>query len=353
MFILGKITNRYVINALSILIIGMIGMTDYYTGSEFSFSIFYLLPIAGLALYQNTRYVSLLFNSLIASLVWFIAEYHSREYSHIFFPFWNAFMRFVIFYSFGLLLLYLKKKQFNLMAANRNLKTLNEEKNRIIGTAAHDLRNSIGGIYSYSGIILDEHQRSLPADVVEAIGYLHSVSKSTLDALTDLLDISKIESGKVELNKERYNYIEFIKHHITLYKLIANNKNIRIHLSVFTDDFRFMFDKNYLGEVIDNLLSNAVKYSDPDSEVTVRVSLKDDHHVLTEVIDRGRGIQENEQKKLFGYYQTTSTQPTAGETSTGLGLAIAKKIITLHQGEIGLRSIPDQGSTFFYTLPVE
>ncbi|MFO7368920.1 MAG: HAMP domain-containing sensor histidine kinase [Bacteroidales bacterium] len=353
MFTIGKITNRYVINASSFLMIGLIGMIDYYTGPEFSFSIFYILPIAGLAIYRNTRHVSLLINSLFASAVWFMAEYYSRDYSHIVFPLWNAFMRFVIFFSFGLLLLYLKIKQFNLLAANINLTTLNEEKNLIIGTAAHDLRNSVGGIYSYSRIILDEHKHNLPPDVVEAIEYLHSVSSSTLDALTELLDISKIESGKVLLSKERHNYIKFIKHHIALYKLIANNKNIRIHLSIFTDDFCFLFDKNYLGEVIDNLLSNAIKYSDPDSEVTVRVSLKDDHHVLTEVIDQGEGIQRNEQNKLFNYYQTTSTQPTAGETSTGLGLAIAKKIVTLHQGEIGLRSIPDQGSTFFYTLPVE
>lgn len=353
MFTIGKITNRYVVNGLSFLIIILIGVTDYHTGSEFSFSIFYLLPITGLAMYRNTKYESLLINSIFASVVWFIAEYHSREYSQVFFPFWNAFMRLAIFYSFGLLLLYLKEKQMNLLVANKNLKALNEEKNRIIGTAAHDLRNSIGGIYSYSRIILDEHQRSLPPEVAEAIEYLHSVSSNTLDALTDLLDISKIESGKVELSKERYNYIEFIKNHIALYKLIANNKNIRIHLSVFTDEFILTFDKNYLGEVIDNLLSNAIKYSDPDSEVTVRVSLKDEHRLFTEVIDQGRGIQEDEQKKLFNYYQTTSTQPTAGETSTGLGLAIAKKIVTLHQGVIGLRSIPDQGSTFFYALPVE
>jgi signal transduction histidine kinase len=182
---------------------------------------------------------------------------------------------------------------------------------------------------------------------------LHSISSNTLDALRDLLDISKIESGKVELKQENHNYIEFIKHHVTLYKLIANNKNIRIHLSTFTDNLLLAFDKNYLGEVIDNLLSNAIKYSDPDSEVSVRISMKNDKSLLTEVIDQGRGIQETEQKQLFNYYQTTSTQPTAGEKSTGLGLAIAKKIVTLHQGEIGLRSIPDQGSTFFYTLPVK
>jgi signal transduction histidine kinase len=113
------------------------------------------------------------------------------------------------------------------------------------------------------------------------------------------------------------------------------------------------FDNHYFSEAIDNFLSNAIKYSYNNSEIIVKISLPDDKHLLTEVIDKGKGIEEGEQQKLFNYFQKTSTRPTGGEISTGLGLAIAKKIITLHNGEIGVKSVLDQGSNFYFTLPIQ
>ena len=104
--------------------------------------------------------------------------------------------------------------------------------------------------------------------------------------------------------------------------------------------------------MVDNLLSNAIKYSNKNTEIVVRVSQDNGKQILTEVIDQGQGILAEEQQKLFNYFQTTSSRPTGGEQSTGLGLAIAKKIVVLHGGEIGLKSVPNEGSTFYFLLPV-
>jgi signal transduction histidine kinase len=113
----------------------------------------------------------------------------------------------------------------------------------------------------------------------------------------------------------------------------------------------FPFDEHHLSEVLNNLITNAVKFSHPESEIVVKVSQTPEGMIKTEVIDTGEGIKKEEQAGLFRYFQRTSTRPTAGEKSTGLGLAIAKKIVLEHKGNIGLTSKRKKGSNFYFELP--
>jgi signal transduction histidine kinase len=352
MIVIGKIENRLIILVISLLIITLLGLLDYKTGEELSFSIFYLIPISLLSLYRGTKTISIIICTFFASITWFLAEYYTREYSNLFFPVWNGFARLVMYSAIGLLLLYLKEKDKKVNLANKNLKALNEEKNKFIGIAAHDLRSPIGGIYSLSDLLINEYKNNVHPKVFEVLDLIRTMSNNTLVVLQNLLDVSKIESGKVELKLVTQDYISFINQQIVLNQILANHKNINISLHSRSDSIMIAFDNHYLSEVTDNLLSNAIKYSYNNSEIIVKISLTDDRHLLTEVIDKGRGIPVAEQQKLFNYFQKTSIQPTGDEISTGLGLAIAKKIITLHNGEIGVKSISDQGSNFFFTLPV-
>lgn len=120
MIIIGKIENRLIILAITLLLVIFISFLDYITGSELSFSIFYLIPISFLALYRNTKALSVLICTIFASLLWFIVEYKTREYSNIFFPIWNTFVRLAMFTAIGLLL-YLKEKDKKLNLVNRDL----------------------------------------------------------------------------------------------------------------------------------------------------------------------------------------------------------------------------------------
>ncbi len=113
----------------------------------------------------------------------------------------------------------------------------------------------------------------------------------------------------------------------------------------------FEFDPTYLQETIDNLLSNAVKYSSPKDHIVVTVH-KNDNFVVTEIKDYGAGIPENELNNIFKVFSKASPQPTSGEHLSGLGLAIAKKVVEMHKGTIGVESTVDQGSTFHYSLPL-
>jgi signal transduction histidine kinase len=111
-------------------------------------------------------------------------------------------------------------------------------------------------------------------------------------------------------------------------------------------------DQIYLSEVLDNILSNAIKYSNKGTKIKVNIKYSDGM-VLTEIIDNGIGIREEDLGSIFEPFKTTRNKPTNGEVSTGLGLTLVKKIITLHGGRIEVKSRENEGSTFYYYLPVE
>lgn len=351
MIILGGIRHRFIILAASIVVITLIGYLDYLTGRELSFSIFYLIPIAIYALYRGTNYLLITISSVYAAVVWFLVEFATREYSHIFFPIWNAFVRLLIFEIIGLLFIYLKEKENRLQEAKRRLETMNEEKNKFIGIAAHDLRSPISAIYSFSELLIEKSEESHYPRLIEMLSIIRQMSSHTLEVLSQLLDVSKIESGKFDFNVTTQDYVSFVRKQVFINELLAKRKNINIILITETESARADFDEHLLGEVINNLLSNAIKYSYENSNITVKITILTDK-ILTEVIDRGKGIPEEEQQNLFNYFHRTSTVPTAGEQSTGLGLAIVKRIVILHKGEVGVTSTLNKGSKFYFTLPI-
>lgn len=353
MLVIKKVENKLVLNLFSFVIILFIGFLDYFTGEELSFSIFYIFPIAFISLYKNTKKSTVILNAVFASIIWLIVEYNNHQYSSSIFLIWNSIVRLAFFLIIGLLSLILKEKYKEIKKMNKNLKELNIQINKFVGIAAHDLRNPVSAIYSFSDIIISKYGSQLSQKISEYLKSIKNLSGNTLELLEDLLDISKIESGIIEIKAEKQDYIKFIEYNISINQLIADKKEITINFESSEKELISNFDNKYLSEVINNLLTNAIKYSNPKSDILVKVSLVGSESIKTEVIDKGPGIPENEQDKLFGYFQTTSIRPTFNEKSTGLGLAIAKKIVVEHHGTISLHSEPGKGSNFYYIIPKE
>ena len=351
MMIIKNIESKIVITILSFAIILFIGMIDYITGAEISFSIFYLIPIILIALYKQVKKNVVIINAIFASVVWFVADFYARKYSNVSIPIWNAIVRLSIFVLVGLLVLNYKEKYKKLIQANKDLVRLNAEKNKFIGIAAHDLRSPIGNIQSFADIILSEY-KNIDVQIIEIVNYIKELSDNTLELLKKLLNISAIESGTIVTNPKYQNYTQFIERQVYFNQILATKKEIRIKYNATLTDINFYFDENYMSEVINNLLTNAIKFSYPKSEVLVNISITENNYVKTEIIDQGKGIVEEEQLKLFNYFQKSSTMPTAGEQSTGLGLAIVKKIITEHKGKVGVISKINYGSNFYFELPI-
>lgn len=355
---INVIKNPNFVLSSAIILTVLIGIFDYFSGIYTSLILLYIVPIILISLYTDFGKKEVYTIVLIASTTWLFSNLDLLQHISLASFIWNIFVRFALFLIFGMINYRLKKNNIKLLSFNKELKhlnfelkNLNEEKNKFIGIAAHDLRNPIGAIYSFSDLILSNYAELNQKNIITYVGYIKNLSNNSLSLLKNLLDVSKIESGKIELNTDLHNYISFLKELIVFNNLIASKKFIIIKLETIEEELIFNFDKHYLSEVINNLLSNAIKFSFNSSEITIRVYFTKNNTVKTEVVDFGQGIASAEQNKLFKYFQKTSTQPTAGESGTGLGLAIAKQIVLSHGGTIGLTSELGSGSVFYFELP--
>ncbi|MEQ8221902.1 MAG: hybrid sensor histidine kinase/response regulator [Candidatus Eremiobacterota bacterium] len=234
---------------------------------------------------------------------------------------------------------------------NKELNRLNEDKNRLLGMAAHDLRNPIGAIMSYSEFLLEEDKIKADETYADFIGTIRESSEFLLHMVNELLDISIIESGNLKLTLSDVDFISFVKRNITINSVLSEKKGINILFNHDSDIPHVKIDIHKMEQVFNNLISNAVKFSYPGSKIEILIR-KHMEELVVSVKDEGKGIPEREFSRLFKPFSRTSVQATGDEASTGLGLAIVKKIVEGHGGKIWVESIVDKGSTFYFSLPV-
>lgn len=235
-------------------------------------------------------------------------------------------------------------------AAEIRLKELNELKDRFLSIAAHDLRGPLVSIRGFSEVLLDGDAGPLTGEQREFAGIIHDVSEGMLALVNDLLDISVIESGKLDLRPREASLADVVRERVRLLEVVARKKNSTIETQ--TGDFNrtLSFDPDRIAQVVDNLVGNAIKFSPAGSRIQVIVENGGGRATVT-VRDDGPGVKPEEQARLFSAFQKLSARPTGGEQSTGLGLSIVKKIVEAHQGTVGVESEPGRGSRFFFTLP--
>lgn len=241
--------------------------------------------------------------------------------------------------------------QRELAKKNMELQRLDELKNQFLAIAAHDLRNPLDVILSYSEFLLDETELVLNKEHYEFLSIIHTSSQFMLQLVNDLLDISTIEAGKLELNLQPSDLIALATHNITLNNVLAKKKGLYIVFDYAPDLPTMLIDPGKINQVLNNLISNAIKYSHPDSRIEISITHVGEYITIT-IKDYGKGIPEDALGKLFKPFGRLSTAGTAGEKSVGLGLAICHKIIQAHQGKIWVESKQEAGSTFYVALPV-
>ena len=172
-----------------------------------------------------------------------------------------------------------------------------------------------------------------------------------LQLVNELMDVATIEAGHLKLDKTPTSVVEIVERSVHLSNIEAAKKSTRIELVTAQGDPMVEVDRNKMRQVVDNLISNAVKYSPKGSIITVQIH-SDGVVAGFAIRDNGPGIPENERHKLFRDYGRLSTTPTGGEKSTGLGLAICRKIVEAHSGTIGVTNLPGRGAEFFVSLPL-
>lgn len=227
----------------------------------------------------------------------------------------------------------------------------NAEKNKFLGLAANDLRNPLASIYQLAKFLQDGTVGPLPPDQLDLVQTIYGTSQSMLGMVNELLDVVTIESGELKLNTEPTNLASLIERCVYVINIDAAKKKSRIVFAPPAEIAVAPIDAAKMKQVIDNLLSNAVKYSPPGA--TIRVQLlppTDKAGFAFGVIDQGPGIPEGERDKLFRDFGRLSVKPTAGEKSTGLGLAICRKIVDAHGATIVAENQPGGGCEFRVTL---
>jgi two-component system sensor histidine kinase/response regulator len=210
-------------------------------------------------------------------------------------------------------------------------------------------RNPLSVIQGYCDFLLTE---TLDTDEIQDI--IQTMGRSSVqmcNLVTDLLNVSQVNLGKFTLNKERVEIASYMQSIVKPNQLIAKRKKITLVLSPIDKKVFGYFDPHRICQVITNLLTNSIKFSHVETTTTISVEFDAETNLIFKVQDQGKGIKEEEIPYVFGEFQKTSTTSTAGEQSTGLGLAICRSIVLAHEGTINCESVIDEGSCFYFRIP--
>ncbi|MBD0402865.1 ATP-binding protein [Flammeovirga sp. EKP202] len=230
---------------------------------------------------------------------------------------------------------------------NELLNNLNEEKNHLIGVVAHDLRNPLTSALTLSQLLeveLDGDNQDCAKGVKNALLRMNEM-------ITRILDVKAIEAGHMNLNMSSFDIDEVVETVVENCEHTAEKKEIQIiqklkPVTVFADP-------NGVRQVLDNLLSNAIKFSPKNEKIEVEVKVCNEQQASVIIKDNGPGISKNDMQRMFGKFQRLSAKPTGGESSTGLGLSIAKKFIEAMKGDIICESEEGKGSAFIVKVPLD
>lgn len=236
----------------------------------------------------------------------------------------------------------------------RELERLNDEKNAFMGMAAHDLRNPAVQIRMIAETLELEGDYSEPRVRAE-LAMIAETATRQLGLLNDLLDVTAIEEGKVALRPVVLDACAILRAIHSDFLRRASAKGLELVLvepPTWADGgLPARVDDAAIRQVLENLVSNALKYSPAGKRVWLSVAPATGHRVRFAVRDEGPGISEADRAKLFTKFSRLSAQPTGGESSTGLGLSIVKRLVEGMAGVIGVDSVPGSGATFFAEFP--
>jgi len=233
----------------------------------------------------------------------------------------------------------------------QQLLELNELKNKFLGMATHDLRSPLSTIKGYLELFLTGALGELTLDQREVLNDMNQTSDVMLGLINDLLDVTAIETGNLQLKRQPTKPGEFLHAVQVSHRVLANAKSIEIKLDLPISLPLLHIDQARIKQVLSNLITNAVKYSFSRSVIILRARLFE-KEVWISVKDQGQGIPVEEMRHLFKDFSRTSVKPTAGEKSIGLGLAITRRIVEAHGGIIWVDSEIGIGSTFTFSLPI-
>jgi signal transduction histidine kinase len=236
-----------------------------------------------------------------------------------------------------------------LAQARNEAERANQAKSIFLSRMSHELRTPLNAVLGFAQLLSAQKTTSLTEEQSDFVQEILHAGHHLLELINDILDLARIESGRVKLNLEPVELSPLLRECIALVKPLADRRGIRIELADGPEGVA-QADPLRLRQVVINLLSNAIKYNRPEGTVSLRVRRQEPRRVYIGITDSGRGIQAADLERLFQPFERLAAEHERIE-GTGIGLVLSKRLTELMEGEIGVESEVDRGSTFWVTLP--
>jgi signal transduction histidine kinase len=234
----------------------------------------------------------------------------------------------------------------------REVEVASQHKSDFLANMSHEVRTPLNAIVGFSQVLREKLFGDLNQKQEEYLDDILSSANHLLSLINDILDLSKVEAGQVELEVQAFSLREALERGIVMVRERATRNGVQLQLELDPSVDLVEGDERRIRQVIFNLLSNAVKFTPQGGRIDVS-SLRRDGEIRVAVTDTGPGITSEDQARIFEEFQQARSQDGERPEGTGLGLALSKRLIELHGGRIWLESEPGKGSTFTFTLPAQ
>lgn len=242
----------------------------------------------------------------------------------------------------------LQRQQIQLQ--NLKLIEASQLKSQFLATMSHELRTPLNAIIGFSQLLIRRNKGSLSSQQVDMVERILNNGKHLLELLNDILDLSKIEAGRLELKPEPLNLIRIVNTTVEELRSLAEEKHLSLQLQIDLQNPQIFNDSNRLRQILSNLLSNAIKFTEKGGVCIEINELKPEWITIT-VRDTGIGIAQEKIKQIFEPFRQVDQTTTRKHAGTGLGLAITDSLVQMMQGKISVESYLGEGSVFQVEFP--
>lgn len=241
-----------------------------------------------------------------------------------------------------------------LSMALKDVEDISKKKSEFISAVSHELRTPLTSIKGYASILMTGKVGDIPDAVKERLGKINTHSDNLVKLINDLLDISRIESGRVEMKTTPHNIRPMLDTIADLLTPQLNNKEISLQINLPAEMPAIEYDTTQMDRVFINLVSNAIKFTPAGGLITINAQLNMmREEAIFEVADTGIGINKEDLQRIFDEFYRVDNEINLKVKGTGLGLALAKNIVEAHYGHIWVTSTVGQGTKFHFTLPFQ
>ncbi len=232
----------------------------------------------------------------------------------------------------------------NLKKENQILIQKNHNKSEFIANIAHEIRGPLGAVVSYSNLIKDDYKNLSEKDFVEYTSTIANVTQEAIDLMTDLLDISQVNSGKFNIHPKYINIRDAIDSALRINKFLAIKNNITLKMDIEQNLPLLYLDSKRMKQILTNLISNSIKYSNNNKTITIKVcSIAEG--VEINIIDQGLGMDERELSTALKRYGTVENENSSKVDSFGIGLDLIQNLVEAQNGEFLIKSKKNVGTS--------